>query len=201
MLAPVMQHRALSILLPIFALPALASDYKKDIQPIFKKHCYECHSEERNKRKAGLVFDDLHTLANDIGPNGQVVPGNLEDSHLYEVITNDTGAKNHMPPSSKAQLSNGDIKKVETWIKSGAFLVNPASAKVQGLGQPPRKWRNKENKEIEASFVKIDGDKVVFRMPGGALAPYPIANLTADSQIQVHKALLVAAGEKPMDSK
>lgn len=180
---------------------AIASDYKKDIQPIFKKHCYECHSEERNKRKAGLVFDDLHSLANDIGPNGQVVPGNVEESHLYEVLTSDEGAKNHMPPSSKAQLSNSDIKKVETWIKSGGYLVNPASAKVQGVGPPARKWRNKQNQEIEASFVKIDGDKVVLKLIDGRVLPYPIAQLNADSQIQVQKALLVAAGEKPMDSK
>lgn len=192
-----MKPRALPFLL-LALTPAAASDYKKDIQPIFKKHCYECHSEERNKRKAGLVFDDLHTLANDIGPNGQVVPGSLEDSHLYEVITSDTGAKNHMPPSSKTQLGSAEIKKIETWIKSGALLVNPASAKTAGVGLPARKWRNKEGKEIEASFVKLDGDKVVFKLKDGRVLPYPMVQLTADSQIQVNKALLLAAGEKPM---
>jgi hypothetical protein len=196
-----MQLRAIILIAALTAGTVFAADYKKDVQPIFKKHCYECHSEERNKRKAGLVFDDLHTLVGDIGPNGQIVPGNLEDSHLYEVLTSDTGAKNHMPPSSKAQVKESDLKKIESWIKGGAYLVNPANVKVQGLGPPPRKWRNKEGKEIEASFVKIDGDKVVFKMPGGQLLPYPIANLNADSQIQVHRALLVAAGEKPLASK
>lgn len=194
-------RRTLLILATLSSGSALAADYKKDVQPIFKKHCYECHSEEKNKRKAGLVFDDLHTLVGDIGPNGQIVPGSLEDSHLYEVMTSDTGAKNHMPPSSKAQVSNGDLKKIESWIKGGAYLVNPATVKVQGIGPAPRKWRNKEGKEIEASFVKIDGDKVLFKMPDGRLLPYPIANLTADSQIQVHRALLTAAGEKPLASK
>lgn len=180
---------------------AFAADFKKEIQPILKKHCYECHSEQANKRKAGYVFDDLLTLANDIGPNGIVVPREPAESHMIEVMTNGEGEKNHMPPDSKPQPSAGDIKKIENWIKEGAYLVNPATVKVQGLGPAPRKWRNKENKEIEASFVKIDGDKVIFKMPDGRLLPYPIANLTADSQIQVHKSLLEAAGEKPVASK
>ena len=189
------------VLLALLSGSAIAADFKKEIQPILKKHCYECHSEQANKRKAGYVFDDLHTLVNDIGPNGIVVPGDPAESHMIEVLTNDGGAKNHMPPSSKKQPSEGDIKKIEAWIKEGAYLVNPATVKVQGLGPAPRKWRNKEGKEIEASFMKIDGDKVVFKMPDGRLLPYPIANLTADSQIQVHRALLTAAGEKPLASK
>lgn len=189
------------IVLALLSVSAVAADFKKEIQPILKKHCYECHSEQADKRKAGYVFDDLLTLANDIGPNGIVVPREPAESHMIEVMTNGEGEKNHMPPDNKAQPSAGEIKKIEDWIKEGAFLVNPATVKVQGLGPAPRKWRNKENKEIEASFVKVDGDKVVFKMPDGRLLPYPIANLTADSQIQVHKSLLEAAGEKPVASK
>lgn len=195
-----MTPRTLPLLLIAFS-SAFSADYKKDIQPIFKKHCYECHSEERKKQKAGYVFDDLHTLANDIGPNGIIVPRSPEESHLIEVMTSAEGSKNHMPPDSKPQPSTAEIKKIENWIKEGAYLVNPASAKVTGLGPAPRKWKNKEGKEIEASFVKIDGDKVIFKMAGGTQLPYPIDKLNADSQIQVHKALLLAAGVKPMDSK
>lgn len=195
-----MNLRPIALTLLAFA-PAFAADYKKDVQPIFKKHCYECHSEEADKRKAGYVFDDLLTLANDIGPNGIIVPREPAESHLIEVMTNGEGEKNHMPPENKSQPSAGDIKKIENWIKEGAFLVNPATVRVQGIGPAPKKWRNKEGKEIEASFSKIDGDKVIFKMPDGRLLPYPIANLTADSQIQVHKSLLEAAGEKPVASK
>ena len=54
--------------------PTRGFSFAKEIQPILKKHCYECHSEQADKRKAGYVFDDLHMLANDIGPNGIVVP-------------------------------------------------------------------------------------------------------------------------------
>ena len=35
-------------------------NFEKDIKPILKKSCYECHSEERKKEKAGFVFDTLY---------------------------------------------------------------------------------------------------------------------------------------------
>lgn len=194
---PAMNHRTLFALAIAAPLPAIAVDFKKDIQPIFKKHCYECHSEQADKKKAGYVFDDLHTLVLDIGPNGIIVPGEVSESHLYEVLTNGEGEKDHMPPENKPQLSSGDIKKIETWIKEGAFLVSP-TLKASGAGIARMKWRNKEGKEIEASFVKLEGPNVHLRMPAGQVLPYPVEKLTADSQIQIRKVLLELAGEKPL---
>ena len=149
-----MQPRLTTLSITLLSSLTFAADFKKEVQPILKTHCYECHSEEADKRKAGYVFDDLLTLVLDIGPNGIVVPGDAAESHLFEVLTNDEGEKNHMPP--KATLSSAEIKKIENWIKDGAFLVNPTTVKVQGMGPPAKKWRNKEGQEIEASFVKQD---------------------------------------------
>jgi len=64
----------------------LAADFKKDIQPILEKHCYECHSEKAGKKKAGYVFDDLETLQKDINPKGAIVPGNPAESHLLSSL-------------------------------------------------------------------------------------------------------------------
>ena len=172
----------------------LALEYKKDIQPIFKKHCYECHSEEADKRKAGYVFDEMHILANDISLNGIIVPRNPGESHLMEVLTNDEGAKNHMPP--KETLPSADIKKIQQWIESGAFLVSPEKANATSKNLPRRKWRNREGKEIEAAFVKMVGDQVHLRMSTGQVLPYPFDKLSADSQVWVNRSMLAAAGEK-----
>ena len=194
-----MQTRLTTLSLTLISSLTFAADFKKEVQPILKKHCYECHSEEADKRKAGYVFDDLLTLVLDIGPNGIVVPGDAAESHLFEVLTNDEGEKNHMPP--KATLSSGEIKKIENWIKDGAFLINPTTVKVQGMGPPAKKWRNKEGQEIEASFVKIDGTHIHFKMPDGKILPYPLEKLTADGQILARKTLLEVAGEKPVTGK
>jgi hypothetical protein len=173
---------------------ARALDYKKDIQPIMKKHCYECHSEEADKRKAGYVFDKLHIFVNDIGPNGIVVPRTPAESHLMEVLTNDEAAKNHMPP--KASLSAAEIKKIQSWIEAGAHIIDPAKANASSKMLPKRKWRNREGKEIEASYVKIEGDQVHLRLANGQVLPYSIDKLSPDSQIWVQRSMLAAAGEQ-----
>ena len=73
--------RSVVVLLAIFGLacPALAEnasppDFARDVQPIFKKHCYECHGADKHKN--GYRLDRrsawsssrtaLHTLAFDL---------------------------------------------------------------------------------------------------------------------------------------
>ncbi len=179
---------------------ALAVDFKKDIAPIFKKHCYECHSEQADKRKAGYVFDDMHTLVLDIGPKGFIVPGDVEESHLNEVLTNAESEKNHMPPESKTPLSSGDIKKIQAWIKEGAWLTS-TTLQAPPTGLEKKKWRNTEGLEIEASFVKLDGASVHLKMTDGRVLPYPVEKLSADSQVLIRKELLALSGEKKIATK
>src|ERR1700712_5118937 len=65
------------------ALPRLqAIDFQKDIAPILKKNCYECHSEEKKKEKSGEVFDNLKRFAHDIGVNLLIEPGSPSSSHF-----------------------------------------------------------------------------------------------------------------------
>ena len=98
-------------LLFMTVLTAGAVDFKKDIEPILEKNCYECHSEKTGKRKGGFVFDELETFKLDIADNdvAQIRPGNPDGSHFLEVIVNASHEK-HMPPDD--QLSNGDIRKL-----------------------------------------------------------------------------------------
>ncbi|MDZ4289968.1 MAG: c-type cytochrome domain-containing protein, partial [Prosthecobacter sp.] len=109
-------------ILPLLCLAyasAQAVDFKKDIQPILEKNCYECHSEKTGKKKAGFVFDDLTTFIKDINPKGIVVPGSPGESHMFEVITN-RSHEHTMPPDES--LSPKDIDKLREWIEAGASL-------------------------------------------------------------------------------
>jgi len=66
------------LILCILPIPASAVDFKKDIQPILEKNCYECHSEKKKKRKGGFVFDELETFKLDIADKqacGESLPG------------------------------------------------------------------------------------------------------------------------------
>lgn len=182
------------------ALPALflsaslagAVDFKKDIQPILEKNCYECHSDKANKRKGGFVFDTLETFKLDIADTdvAQIRPGKPGESHFLEVIVNE-GHKNHMPPNDN--LSRGEINKITEWIKEGATFDGTArtsTASAPNKQLPPiMSWTNLEGKTIRATFVKLDGESVVLRMPAnGQEVPYPLAKLNPASQQQAKDA-------------
>ncbi|MGV3663469.1 MAG: c-type cytochrome domain-containing protein [Prosthecobacter sp.] len=185
------------------SLPALfltaslagAVDFKKDIQPILEKNCYECHSEKAKKRKGGFVFDDLETFKLDIADTdvAQIRPGKPGESHFLEVIVNE-GHKNHMPPNDT--LSRGDINKITDWIKEGATFDGTSQTASATTASAPKKqlppimsWTNSEGKTIKAGFVRLDGESVVLRMPAnGQEVPYPLAKLNAASQQQAKDA-------------
>lgn len=174
-----MPHRSI---LAIFSLSfaAQAADFKKDIQPILEKHCYECHSEKTGKKKAGYVFDDLETLKLDINPKGAIVPGNPAESHMF-VVVSDPNHEAHMPP--KDNLSDREIAKLRDWITAGAALT-PEEAKPAAAPARPavQNWTNFEGKTIQAGFVRLDGENVVLKMANGQEIPYPMSKLNEASQ-------------------
>ncbi|MFN0078420.1 MAG: c-type cytochrome domain-containing protein [Prosthecobacter sp.] len=167
------------------AFTAGAADFKKDIQPILEKNCYECHSEKNKKRKGGFVFDVLETFKLDIADNdvAQIRPGKPAESHFLDIMINN--GKNHMPPDE--QLSAGDIKKITEWIAEGASFdkdapkLAPVAAKK--VLPPIMSWTNLDGKTIKAGFVRLEGENVVLRMPANAAeVPYPLAKLSEASQ-------------------
>lgn len=173
-----------------------AADFKKDIQPILEKNCYECHSEKTGKRKGGFVFDDLATFKLDIADNdvAQIRPGKPDESHFLEVIVK-ADHERHMPP--KDQLSRGDISKITEWIMEGASFdkAAPGSKPVATTTTPKKQlppimsWTNSEGKTIRAGFVRLDGESVILRMPAdGREVPYPLAKLNEASQKQARDA-------------
>ncbi|MBK8090485.1 MAG: hypothetical protein IPK32_00400 [Verrucomicrobiaceae bacterium] len=177
---------------------SFAVDFKKDIQPILEKNCYECHSEKTGKRKGGFVFDDLNTFKLDIADNdvAQIRPGKPSESHFFEVISNPSHER-HMPP--KDDLSSSEIKKISDWITEGASFdkegtkplvaATTTSAPAKKDLPPIMSWTNLEGKTIRAGFVRLDGASVVLRMPAnGQEVAYPLAKLNEASQQQAKEA-------------
>ncbi len=175
-----------SLLIPLFAASsAFAADFKKDIQPILERNCYECHSLKTGKKKAGFVFDDLKTFKMDIADNdvAQIRPGKPSESHFLEILVSD--GKNHMPPNEN--LSGAEIKKITEWITEGASFEKDAPKLAPTAAKkslpPIMSWTNVDGKTIKAGFVRLDGDHVVLRMPlNAAEVPYPLAKLSEASQ-------------------
>lgn len=94
-----------------------AAFFESRIKPILSKHCFQCHSADAKKLKAGLRLDTSEGAlrGGDIGP--ALEPRKPEHSLLIKAIRY-TDSDLQMPP--KGKLSNAEITDLEKWIKDGA---------------------------------------------------------------------------------
>ena len=79
--------------------------FETNIRPALVKYCYECHSVESGDSRGGLLVDTRQGLlqGGDAGP--AIVPGDAEDSLLWEAIT---WQGYEMPPSQKMPAKRFD---------------------------------------------------------------------------------------------
>ncbi len=163
-------------------------DFKRQVQPILAKHCYDCHSVAKKKEKAGFVFDDLQRLSHDIGPGRIIIPKNIEESDLIPVVMGSNGKK-LMPPEGRDRLSQKEIETLKTWIEEGANLPGIDIAKKMADSKrerpkTPMNWTNKEGKARKATYEGMEGEFVLLRTADGKVYKYPLANLNPAGQIQ-----------------
>ena len=95
---------------------SLGVDYLRDIKPVLKARCFECHG--GLKQKMGLRLDTAANILKGGKAKKVVIPGDPAGSLLLEKIT----AKNHeerMPPEG-APLTAGQIESIRQWIAAGA---------------------------------------------------------------------------------
>ena len=186
---------------------AAAVDFKKDIQPILKARCYECHSEQAKKEKAGYVFDNLDRFKNDIGPKGQIVPGDVDRSNFVDLVTRE---KDRMPPGGKEPLSAKEVKLLRQWIEEGASLdgktgssTKPSSGlqprTPEGPPAPLQDWTSTDGKTIKARYVRMSGDAVVIKTADNKSWKVPLSKLDAASQARAKAAAAAENGGKPPD--
>jgi len=75
--------------------------YAKDIQPIFKANCFECHGETRPKH--GLRLDSLAAALKGSQDGEVIVPGKSEKSDLVIAICWEAKPEHQMPPNPPAR--------------------------------------------------------------------------------------------------
>jgi ankyrin repeat protein len=95
------------------AAPA-AVDYARDIQPLFEKHCYECHGPKKQKNGFRL---DRRSRAFQGMVRHNIIPGSSASSRVYRrVLDGQSGLQ--MPPDDA--LSAEQIDTIRQWIDEGA---------------------------------------------------------------------------------
>ncbi len=109
-------------LLPIFALvfsaavlrgeeAGAAAHFRKEIEPLLSKYCYDCHAD--GEKKGGVAFDEFES-------NDALMGGH----ELWLGVLKNMRA-GLMPPNKKPQPSADERRKVEEWIKFEAFGIDP----------------------------------------------------------------------------
>lgn len=124
-------------------------DFVREIEPILREACVQCHGPEKQKGK--LRLDTREALLKGGEDGLSVEPGNPDKSDLFRRITLPEDDDDVMPPKGKtAHLSAAQIDRVKRWIASGAkwpdgVVVQPianagkiaASTRMQTAGPVP----------------------------------------------------------------
>jgi mono/diheme cytochrome c family protein len=129
-------------------------DFARDIQPIFQRHCVDCHGiDEQN---GGLNLDQLTTLFAE-AHSGQVpvVPGQPEESELIRRVLS-RSEDERMPPDGE-RLTIRDVQLLRSWIKQGAAKPSaPGSESPQAESADGSKsfWSFQPVRDVEPPEVR-----------------------------------------------
>ena len=98
------------------AKPAAKVTYDEHIRPIFRDHCFSCHSAGRAKSDLEL---DSYSATMRGGAGGEVVlAGDLDSSRLYGLVSHREEPK--MPPEQD-KIPEAKIALIKNWIAGGAL--------------------------------------------------------------------------------
>src|ERR1044071_9985066 len=105
------------------ALAAAPPTFEKDIRPILKAHCFECHGEgEKLKGGLDLRLRRLMLHGGDDGP--VIVPGKPDRSPLFKLVQS-----GEMPKRDK-KLTREQVALIRQWIATGAQTARPEPAEI-----------------------------------------------------------------------
>ena len=108
--------------------PSLA----REVLPLFKARCVKCHGPINAKGKLNL--SSARSLARGGSSGAVVVPGDLDQSILWDMVSND-----EMPPKPNEPLSTVEKNLLHQWIKDGARDL-PSAAEINGAAPSTDHW-------------------------------------------------------------
>ena len=101
-------------------LPQRKVHFETDVLPIFKASCVQCHGPNNKMQNLDLTTLDGVIKGSESGP--VIVPGNPENSLLYEKVRAEQMPKGGQP------LSKEQVATIREWIQAGAPAAENATA-------------------------------------------------------------------------
>ncbi|MEX0611215.1 MAG: DUF1549 domain-containing protein, partial [Pirellulales bacterium] len=99
-------------------------EFVRDVQPVFKARCWECHGGD--SQEGGLRLDDRKSALHggDSGP--AIVPGKSDESRLVRYVAG-LDPDIVMPPEGD-RLSEAEVEAIRAWIDQGAVWPEPSTS-------------------------------------------------------------------------
>lgn len=160
-----------------FSSNAADVGFVRDVRPIFKQNCYECHSEEKEKSSFRLDVKDA-AFKGGSGHAPNIVPHKPEHSSLLRFVSG-RDAELRMPPKGKP-LSQKEVATIQRWIEQGAVWpdgIDEAEIEDKTDHWSFRPVTRPNVPEIAVSnWGENDIDSFVFRkLEENAIKPSPVA--------------------------
>ncbi len=111
------------------SLSANAVDFEKEVLPIFKERCFDCHSKEHADAKTGKMkkpkgkfrMDSAAMLTKGGAEGKNIVAGKPEESTVYTSVVLPESDDLAMPPEGKGErLTKDQQELIKKWIAEGA---------------------------------------------------------------------------------
>jgi len=155
-------------------------DFQRDVQPLFKQYCLDCHGP---RQQMGGFRLDRRRDAMRGGTIAVIGPGNSKGSRLYLKLKGNGDYGSQMPPTG--QLRDEQIRVIEAWIDQGAEWPDAISGERPAKPADPRvtrlmaALRNGDGVNFR-KLLKEDPSAANRQGPGGS-TPLMYATLYADS--------------------
>jgi len=106
-------HCLCFLLLSLSVSRAVPPVFEKDVRPILKAHCFDCHG-EGEKLKGGVDLRLRRFMLKSVDDGPVLVPGKPDKSLLYKMVQS-----GEMPKRDK-KLTREQVETIQQWITSGA---------------------------------------------------------------------------------
>ncbi|HRV82422.1 MAG TPA: DUF1549 domain-containing protein, partial [Planctomycetota bacterium] len=130
--------------------PANELDFERDVLPILREHCFDCHGPYR--QKAGLRLDQRAAAmaGSSFGTDPVLVPGNRDASLLWDMISS-PDEDDRMPPAKSPPLGADQIQLLGAWIDAGATWPDDGHA----ASWPSKHWSYQTPQSVEPPGLDV----------------------------------------------
>jgi len=125
------------VLILVLSVPSVlfSKDFEKDIRPLLKERCVECHGPEKQKADLRLDAKPHAFKGGESGP--AILPVRSADSPLLKRIT--ASGDERMPPKGEP-LTAAQVSTIKAWIDAGAVWPENAEDAAASIDERVNHW-------------------------------------------------------------